>query len=147
MKSQIYLIVLSLSTILYSCGGPSPAKQTTGKTDLSKNKIEVIYFHAEHRCRACLDIEKFTRYTLNTYFQKELNDSTITFQTYNVDKEENYPVSEEYEAFGSALFLNVIHNGTSKKINLTDFAFLNSSDMEKFIRDLKNEIDNELKHL
>ncbi len=147
MKKLIYLMVLSFSIIFYSCGESSAKKQKTDIPDLSKNKIEVIYFHAEHRCQTCLDIEKNTKYTLETYFPEQLKEGEITFRTFNVDKKENYAKSEEYEAFGSALFLNVIRNGTSKKINLTDFAFLNSSNKEKFTRDLKAEINKELKNL
>lgn len=147
MKKLVYLTVLSFAVLTSGCNGPQSQKQTTSNVENKTDRIEVIYFHAEHRCRACLNIEEFTRNTLNTYFQKELQDSTITFQTYNVDKEENYPICEKFEAFGSELFLNVIRNGTSKKINLTDFAFLNSSDKAKFTRDLKAEISNELKNL
>jgi len=147
MKKFLYLVILSVSVLLNACNSPQSHNGTTLKVENKKDHIEVIYFHAEHRCRACLDIEEFTRYTLNTYFSEQLKDSTITFKIYNVDKEENYAIAEEYQSGGSALFLNVIRKGKSKKINLTDFAFLNSSDKDKFTSDLKNEFSNELKTL
>jgi len=148
MKKLVYLTILSFSVLVTACNGPQSRNQPSAKKiENNKDHIQVIYFHAEHRCRACLDIEDYTRYTLNTYFQEQLKDSTITFQTVNVDKEENYAIAEEYQSGGSALFLNVVHNGTSKKIDLTDFAFLNSSNKRKFTWDLKAEISNELKTL
>lgn len=147
MKKLLYLIALYSSTILYSCGGQSSGQKTAIKPDNTKDRIEIIYFHAEHRCKTCMDIEKYTELTLETYFAEQLKNKHVTFQTFNVDREENYAMSEEYEAFGSALFLNVVHDGTIKKLNLTDFAFLNISNKEKFTEALKSEINDELKNL
>ncbi|MBD3724287.1 MAG: hypothetical protein IE891_05770 [Flavobacteriaceae bacterium] len=137
--------VLAVSLILTSCNGQDKNKTTS--LDKSVSKIEVLDFHSTHRCMTCNAIEANTKYTLNTYFAKELKDDIITFQVINVDKKENEKIAEKFEASGTSLFLNVIKNGKETQINLTDFAFMNGNDQEAFSKELKAKIDTELKTL
>ena len=92
----------------------------------------------------CNAIESNTKYTLETYFSKELKANKITFKTINVDEEENFKTAEKFEATGTSLFLNVIVDGTETAINLTDFAFMNGRDTKAFSDELKSKIDVEL---
>jgi hypothetical protein len=81
----------------------------------------------------CNKIEKLTRETVAGY-------SDISFSLVNVDEKENEDQAEAFEAFGTALFL---HNPkTGEKENLTDFAFMNAGNKEKFMAGLKEEISN-----
>ena len=145
MKAIKFFTVLALSLILTSCNGQDKSK--TISLDESVSKIEVLDFHTTHRCMTCNAIEANTKYTLETYFAKELNDNRITFQVINVDEEENEKIAEKFEASGTSLFLNVIKNGKETQINLTDFAFMNGNDQEAFSKELKTKIDKELKTL
>ncbi len=95
----------------------------------------------------CNAIEANTKYTLNTYFAKELKEDKITFHVINVDVKENEKIAEKFEASGTSLILNVIKNGKETQINLTDFAFMNGNDQEAFSKELKAKIDTELKTL
>ncbi|WP_417885083.1 nitrophenyl compound nitroreductase subunit ArsF family protein [Zunongwangia sp.] len=104
-------------------------------------------FHYTHRCMTCNAIEANTKYTLNTYFAKELKEDKITFHVINVDVKENEKIAEKFEASGTSLILNVIKNGKETQINLTDFAFMNGNDQEAFSKELKAKIDTELKTL
>lgn len=145
MKTIIFFSVLAIGLILTSCN--SQTKNKDNSLDQSISKIEVLDFHSTHRCMTCNAIEENTKYTLNTYFSKELKEYKITFQTINVDKKENEKIAEKFEASGTSLFLNVIKNGKETQINLTDFAFLNGNDQEAFSKELKTKIDTELKTL
>ncbi|WP_457609880.1 nitrophenyl compound nitroreductase subunit ArsF family protein [Lutibacter sp.] len=142
-----YLSILIVSIILFSCSGKTSSKKETVITKKVPNKIEVIDFYSTHRCVTCKTIEANTRYTLDTYFSSELKNSKITFQAINVDKEENYKIAKEYEATGTALFLNVIVNGKEKHIDLTDFAFIKGMEKEAFLTELKSKLDTELKNI
>ena len=142
-----YLSILIVSIVLVSCSGKTPLKKETVITKKVANKIEVIDFYSTHRCVTCKAIEANTKYTLDTYFSSELKNKKITFQAINVDKEENYKIAEEYEATGTALFLNVIVNGKEKHIDLTDFAFLKGMEKDTFVTDLKSKLDTELKNI
>jgi hypothetical protein len=112
-----------------------------------KNRIEVIDFHTTHRCKTCLKIENNAKKLLLSTYKKQMNSGKISFQTINIDKKENYKMAERYEAAGSALFINVIKNGKETHIDLTDFAFMNAFNDEKFAKELKTKIDKQLKTL
>lgn len=144
-KTIKYFTVLAFSLMLTSCN--SQDKKQTTSVDESISKIEVFDFHSTHRCMTCNAIEANTKYTLDTYFAKELNANTITFQVINVDEKENEKIAEKFEASGTALILNVIKNGKETKIDLTDFAFMNGNDQDTFSKELKSKIDTELKTL
>jgi len=145
MKQFKFLSILAFSLIVSSCNGQDSGK--TIITDQTISKIEVIDFHATHRCMTCNAIEANTKYTLQTYFKKEVEEGKITFRVINVDKKENEKIAESFEASGTALFLNVIKDGKETHINLTDFAFLKGNQKEEFAKELKLKIENELKTL
>ena len=145
MKTIKFFTVLTIGFILTSCYGQD--KNKSSSLDQSVSKIEVLDFHSTHRCMTCNAIEANTKYTLETYFAKELKENKITFQVINVDEKEHEKIAEKFEASGTSLFLNVIKNGKETQINLTDFAFLNGNDKETFSKELKTKIDTEFKTL
>ena len=140
-----FLSALVISLTLLSCNDQAEVETTAIEKSISK--IEVLDFHSTHRCMTCNAIEENTKYTLDTYFQKEMLDHKITFQTVNVDEAENEEMAIKFEAAGTALFLNVIKDGKEKHIDLTDFAFMNGNDQTVFSKELKALIDTELKML
>jgi len=145
MKTIKFFTVLAIGLMLTSCNGQNKSKDQS--LDQTISKIEVLDFHSTHRCMTCNAIEANTKYTLNTYFSKELKQDKITFQVINVDEKENEKIAEKFEASGTALILNVIKNGKETQINLTDFAFMKGNDQEVFSKELKTKIDTELKTL
>lgn len=145
MKQIQFLSILAFSLILASCNGQTKSKTSISNQSISK--IEVIDFHSTHRCMTCKAIEANTKFTLNTYFSKDVNDGKITFQVINVDEKENEKLAEKFEASGTALFLNVIKGGQEKHIDLTEFAFMEGNDQDVFSKELKAKIENELTSL
>ncbi|WP_372744085.1 nitrophenyl compound nitroreductase subunit ArsF family protein [Lutibacter sp.] len=145
MKIIKFITVLTFGLMLTACNGQS--KDKAQSLTKSAAKIEVIDFHSTHRCMTCNAIEANTKYTLNTYFAKELKGNKITFQSINVDEKENEKIAEKFEASGTSLFLNVIKNGKETQINLTDFAFMNGNNKDTFSKELKAKIESELKTL
>jgi len=145
MKTIKILTVCTILLLVCACSGEKKKKEPS--LDQSISKIEVLDFHSTHRCMTCNAIEKNTKYTLNTYFSKELEENKITFQVINVDEKENEKVAEKFEAAGTALILNVIKNGKETQINLTDFAFMNGNDQDVFSKELKSKLNSQLKTL
>jgi len=145
MKTIKIFTVLAMSLVFASCNSQNKSKDNS--LDQSISKIEILDFHSTHRCMTCNAIEANTKYTLNKYFSKELNEDKITFQVINVDEKENENIAQKFEASGTSLFLNVIKNGKETQINLTDFAFMKGNDQEAFSKELKTKIDTELKTL
>ncbi|MFZ1676683.1 MAG: nitrophenyl compound nitroreductase subunit ArsF family protein [Saprospiraceae bacterium] len=99
--------------------------------------IQVIQFHNEHRCATCLKIEELTKKTLADYFPD------IPFSLVNVEDKKNKKMTEQFEAFGTSLFL--YNPTTGRKKDLTDFAFMNAGDEKKFEAGLKKHIEDFLK--
>jgi len=118
-----------------------------GATNLcaqQEDYIQVIDFHATHRCMTCNAIENNTKHTLNTYFSKELKEGTIVFSVINVDLKKNEALAEKFEAAGTSLFLNIIKKGKESKIDLTNFAFMKGNSKEAFAKELKSKISKAL---
>jgi len=115
---------------------------TSGNSQAQQNSkqspdIQVLQFHLEHRCVSCLKIEKFTKATLEKYFPG------LSLTLVNVEDKKNEKLASQFEAAGSALFL--YNPKTGKKSNLTQFAFLNVGDQEKFDAGLRKQIEEFLK--
>jgi hypothetical protein len=142
-----YLNLLSFAFLLVftACQGQNNSKTTT-TTDAS-TKIEVIDFYGTHRCVTCEAIESNAKYTVETYFQEEVNAGKVEFKTVNVDEEKNYEMAERFEATGTALFINVIKDGKEQHVDLTNFAFAKGRDKEVFSTELKEKINEHLKTL
>lgn len=131
MKKSILISVFATFMLLFvSNFGNAQTKKTTVPS--VKTKVEIIQFHSEHRCMTCNKIEELTRETLKSY-------PAIPFSLVNVDDKKNEKISTQFEATGTALFL--YNPTTKKKQDLTDMAFMNASDKDKFIQELKKKID------
>jgi len=117
--------------IATACNSEAQSSKQSANSNV-KETIELIQFHSEHRCMTCNKIETFSKETLKTF--KE-----IPFVLVNVDDKKNEKKAEQFQATGTALFL--YNSKTGKKKELTDFAFMNAGNKEKFIEGLKKEIE------
>jgi len=127
---KLFLLVVSLF-LLSSCKKEAALTNTTVEPIVSKN-IQVIQFHSENRCMTCNKIEALTLKTLESYPE-------LTFTLVNVDDPKNGSKSEQFEATGTALFL--YNPTTAAKLDLTEFAFMTAGNEEKFVAELKKEIE------
>lgn len=135
MNRLFLYFILFMALVFNSCR--NKAQNMDGQSYVTefktKQNIEVIQFHSEHRCQTCLEIEAMTKEAVLPY-------GTIPFRLINVDDSNNKTLSYEFRTAGTSLFIYDPVQG--KKLDLTDFAFMNASDKEKFIRGLQKEIDN-----
>ena len=133
MKSKyIYFLFVTLMILFFTACNSEAQNTKQTSTATSDAKVEVIQFHSEHRCMTCNKIEALAKETLKSY-------KNIPFSLVNVEHKKNEKKAEQFEATGTALFL--YNPKTGKKKDLTDFAFMNASNKEKFIEGLKKEID------
>jgi putative N-acetylmannosamine-6-phosphate epimerase len=132
MKSKSFLFTFSALIILLFTTCNSKAQNTKQSlNNTSSTTIEVIQFHSQHRCMTCNKIEEFTKETLK-------NHPSISFSLINVDDKKNNKKATAFEAAGTALFL--YNSTTGKKKDLTDFAFMNARNKEKFTKGLHDAI-------
>lgn len=141
MTNYKYLLsFLVLAIMVFSCGNSNSATKDEAQKKMDKEvslidkeAINVLQFHNAHRCQTCLHIEKLTKETLVSYPE-------VVFTLINVDDLENQKLVNEFEAFGTSLFIYAPSLGFKK--DLTDFAFMNvSSDEEAFKNGIREELD------
>jgi len=130
-SSNTILSIVTLFTLVFSTL-PSEAQVTNPLLSKSNESgIEVIQFHSEHRCMTCNKIETYAKESAKEY-------GNIPFSLVNVDDKKNEKMAEKFEATGTALWL--YNSKTGKKKDLTDFAFMNAGNKEKFLSGLKKEL-------
>lgn len=130
-SSMLFLAIL-FTSCLSEAQNSKEDKASSTTTATATASIEMIQFHSENRCMTCKKIEDLTLETLKDY-------PAVPFSLVNVDDKKNEKQAEEFEAYGTALFL--FNPKTGKKTNLTEFAFMNAGNKEKFAAGLKKEID------
>lgn len=133
MKTLPLSLFVFAAIMLSACTGEAQ-KPTVAQTGTS---MQVIQFHNEHRCATCLKIEELTKKTLADYFP------SIPFSLVNAEDKKNEKMTQQFEAFGTSLFLYNPKTGLKK--DLTDFAFMNAGDDKKFEAELKKHIEAFLK--
>ncbi len=150
MKVKILTVLVFLFVSFYACDNKQSKENTVTNTSTLNNKtnrLEILDFHTAHRCKACISIEANTKETLKKHFSNEMKSGKLSFRLINADIKENEKIVEEYGAYGTSLFLNLIIDGKEKHIDLTNFAFKKESNKEVFISELKAKIEAELKNL
>lgn len=124
MKPILFILTL---VALFSCGNSSKANSQTNtptaKSGISKDYIEVLYFHGKQRCITCNTIEKLTKEVLDKDFVQQLKDGKIVFKIIDISKKENEKIAEKYEVTWSSLFVNKWKGGKETPNNMTEFAF------------------------
>jgi hypothetical protein len=84
------------------------------------NKVEVVYFHMPSRCAKCLCFEERVTYVINTYFQNEMDNGTLTLTICDLSDGDKAPLIRKYGAFGSQLFVNTVVNNIEDIKNIED---------------------------
>lgn len=145
MKKFNLIFAIVTSLILSSCSGKAQNNPSeTGILVEGTNRIEILDFHNEHRCVSCVSIENYIKETLQTQFAKEMESGKITFTLINADDPKNEALVKKYMAYGSTIILNVISDGKETPDDITQFAFLEVENKEKFINEFKAKIANHL---
>ena len=119
---------------------PPPSDKSSGPAD----RVDVVYFHRTQRCHTCLYAENQTRYTLETYFADELASGKLTFQSINVEDEENADIVKKYNnASYLTLCINTVRDGTDHIEEITDIWYVIDNN-EAFDEIVKNKVEQSL---
>ena len=119
---------------------PPPSDKSSGPAD----RVDVVYFHRTQRCHTCLYAENQTRYTLETYFADELASGKLTFQSINVEDEENADIVKKYNnASYLTLCINTVRDGTDHIEEITDIWYVIDNN-EAFDEIVKKKVEQSL---
>lgn len=114
---------------------PTPEPGTTSVVD----RVDVVYFHRTNRCRSCIYAETGIRYTLETYFEKELSSGKLTFKSVDVQDASNAAIIKKYDAYTSQLFINAVTGDTERIEHVTEIWQFIEND-EAFCQVVKNKV-------
>lgn len=129
--------------ILAPMAQDEPAPTPEPGPDPQANRVDLVYFHRTNRCYSCNWAETATRYTLEAYFQEELDSGKITFQSVDVQKSSDSLIVAKYGAYTSQLFINTVIDNTDHIEHISEIWQL-IGDEEGFILFMKTKIDNAL---
>jgi len=142
------IVLIGLIVWLVLAYGVSPATppapdNSTGNSTSPADRVDVVYFHRTQRCYSCTYMEDAARYTVETYFADELASGKVTFQTLNVEDEQNADIVQKYQASYLSLYINPVKDGTDHIELVTDLYTLIGND-EAFAETLKSKIEKTL---
>lgn len=83
------------------------------------SKIEVYYFHLNHRCATCKAVENVTTLTLKNNFATQMKSGQIVFKSVNIEKKASKALVKKLKVKGQSL---VLYHG-DKKTDLTTQGF------------------------
>lgn len=138
-KKHYFIAALVTSIMVLSCKQTQPNQWQ----DSAKAKLYVYFFHLNDRCPACLAIEDGTKKVLDENFKPQLENGTISFRTFNIDKKENKSVVDNYQISYTGLLL-VRADGIITDFTNTSFNYAHTNP-SKFRELLIAEIEKNLK--
>ena len=122
MKGVLY--VIAAVALFVACGNGAKKKAVSEeKSQLTGDRVEVLYFHGAQRCVTCNAIEAETKALLDSVYAKEIKAGKVVFKEVDISKKENEKLADKYEVTWSSLFVNGWKEGQETVNNMTDFAF------------------------
>lgn len=111
----------------------------------SDARIDIIYFHATVRCQSCLTIEEFTRNSVNSSFEKELKDSSITLTVLDFQDEKNEHFQDDYKFETQTLIISKKIDGKEVKWKNLEKIWDYMNNYEKFRNYITAEVKDFIK--
>jgi hypothetical protein len=104
-------------------------------------RYDVMYFHATMRCEGCLIIEDYIKNSVNSHFEQQLKDSTLTLASIDFLQKANEHYQDDYKFDVQTLIVSKKVNGKEVKWKNLDLIWDNSNNFEKFDKYIKDEIN------
>lgn len=106
----------------------------------NKNFIKLIYFHPEHRCQSCLEVEKKINNVLLKSFKDEIKKNKLNLEKINFDDEQNLHFMKDFDIDSQTLIIIRYIDGKQKDWKKLEgiWDFMNNN--QKFNDYLINEI-------
>jgi hypothetical protein len=90
--------------------------------------LEVAYFHHTVRCDSCIEAERLTRLTLDTYFPAQMESGLVALVSVDVDTGQDAVRVARYAATGPSLYLGITKGGSLYLYPVDFWSVLGSED-------------------
>jgi len=151
MKRNMLIFILTLIFLVGAATTLAQEKETETASVLvdssivpadSSHQLLAFYFHGNRRCASCIKIEKYTKESLDSLFQKELSDGRILWQVVNTDLDSNQHFLKDYNLYTRSVVLVDMHDGKQARWKNLEkvWEYLNSKNsFSIYIRDEVND--------
>jgi len=114
-KTYLPLLSLMLFGFLSACSSPAPAANPPQEPLGPPDRVDIVYFQQGKPCHCIAVVGETIQATMFLYFQEEQSSGKLTFQVFDLDKNENAAIAKKYNAAPFSLFINVV-TGDSEHI-------------------------------
>lgn len=129
-----------------SAAGPEPAKASQAAAEPASQVI-VTYFHTTFRCPTCLQIETYTRETVEKNFAQDFASKRILFRAIDVQEAQNRHFIQDYSLYSKSVILSLIQNGREIRWKNLPEIWKYAHSRDRFERYIQSEIEAFLKEL
>lgn len=138
-------VVLSASPSA-SAAEPEPAQPPRAEA-APPSQVIVTYFHTTFRCPTCLQIERYTRETVEKDFPQDLASKRVLFRAIDVQEAENRHFIEDYSLYSKSVILSLMKNGKEVRWKNLPEIWKYAHNRDRFEQYIRSEIEAFLKEL
>ena len=84
-------------------------------TESNRDVIVVYYFHKTARCPSCITLERVTRESVESAFEKELKNGRIKLISIDIDKKENEHFANDYNLEFQSVIISDVREGKERR--------------------------------
>ena len=111
---------MTLILLLAACtGGKTSDDDSSSLTQNNEDRVEILYFHGDMRCKNCYAMEKGVSELLDAQFKDDVKDGKIIFKTIDITTPEGEKIADNYGVTWSSLYLNNWKEGKEERNDLT----------------------------
>jgi hypothetical protein len=105
------------------------------------NKVIIYYFHREIRCHSCLEMEAFTKETVDKYYAGEQKAGSVIFKAVNWNAEENRHFEDAFKLVFNSVVIVKMEGSIVKKWDRLDKCWDYLDNKKAFAQYIKNSLD------
>jgi hypothetical protein len=124
--NKVYLLFLFLLALglLTACSGPAGVANSPQEPPIPPDRVDVVYFYSGEECRCQEVVGNNIKGTLIMYFNGELTSGKLTFQSLDLDDNENATTAYKYGATPESLFINTVRADTEHIISVSEISLV-----------------------
>lgn len=109
-------IIAILISLLFMATFQTSYVNAAGSPSESKNSVIIVYyFHRTIRCPSCTTLERVSRESVESAFEKELSSGRIKFLSINIDEKGNEHFFKDYNLEFQSVVISDVKDGQEKR--------------------------------
>lgn len=145
------VLLLAAAAVIFapwavSAAGPNPSGAAHAAAG-SATQVVVTYFHTTFRCPTCLQIERYTRETVEKDFAPDVASKRVVFRAIDVQEARNRHFIEDYRLYSKSVILSLVKDGKEIRWKNLPEIWKYAHSRDRFETYIRSEIEAFLKEL